>query len=1023
MKNLATFLALFLLLSPFVSNGQCTASAGATNATSCVCPAGGGTNCDLIPDITIARLPLTQASNYTEYAQVCNPPCDGNDGRLRLGVSTPIIGYGPLETRGTTLYVCGTDTTDADSLSGIPQTCPNSGLPPKQLIKQRVFHKNGNVMSYTDRDAGSMTYHASHGHQHVDDWGIYTLRTNNGDPNPLNWPIIGQGSKLGFCLLDIGSCNANNGYCVDANGTTMTSANTPNYGLGGGNYGCSNTVQGISNGYMDTYSQSLDGMWINLPAGLCNGTYYVVIQIDPYNYFLETNENNNVMAVPITLTKQGGSVPTISTSGPTSFCAGGSVTLTSSFAPNYVWSNGATTQSIAVNSSGTYTVSVTISSCPTASATASVNAINVSAPSTTGAAVCDQGSTILSANGSGTINWYLASSGGGSIASGPSYTTPTVTTSTTYYAESSVTTAGSNVYCPPSSNAIGGGGAYTGNQYLTFDASSACTLASVKLYATSAGSITIQLQNSSGTTINSATVSVPAGESRAILNFPITAGSNYRLTRSGAFSLYRNNGGVSYPYSVNNGLISITGSSGGSSFYYFFYDWQITTPAITCYSNRTPATITVNATPIVTANASPAVICPGASSTLTANGASTYNWSPNTGLSGTSGSSVTATPATTTTYTVTGTSNGCTGSKDVTLEVSAGPAPAQPGAMSGTAAICPSINAVGYSVAPVATATSYTWTVPNGATIASGAGTNAITVNFSGTFSGGYIYVRANNNCGNSPWRKKNIISTLPATPSAISGQVMGICNATVAYSIPLVTNATLYTWTPPIGANILSGQGTNGVTLSFTSGFSQGSLCVTAGNSCGTSVSRCVSLNAKPKKPASITGPASVCANQTGIQYSTTSVPGASSYVWTVPAGASIASGGGTTSITVNFGATAGNVSVKSKNSCGASNKLNKAVTINCKLPEGNTADFTHLNVVPNPAKDLVELHFTSEAAGDGIIIVSDVMGREVMKEIITLNKGENTHNLDLKNISKGVYVISLDNDNKRVSKKLIVN
>ena len=402
MKKFYLAVSIILLLFPLQGNSQCST----TNATGCQCPPGGGTNCDLVPDIAIAQLPLTQTSNYTEYSQVCNPPCSGNDGRLRLGVSTPIIGFGPLETRGTSKYVCGTDTIDAGTVANIPTTCPITGLPPKQLINQRVYHKNGNTMTFSDRAAGSMTYHASHGHQHVDNWGIYTLRTSNGDPNPLNWPIIGNGTKLGFCLLDIGSCNGSSGYCTDSLGNTLNSSNIVNYGLGGGNYGCSNTLQGISNGYMDTYSQSLDGMWIVIPPGTCNGTYYVVVQVDPLNYFLETKENNNVVAVPITLTKQGGTVPVVTAGGPTIFCTGGSVTLTSSAATNYVWSTGATTQSITVNASGSYSVTVnTASSCSSTSQPITVTVTNLTVSASAGSsALCAGESTQLSVthNASGT---------------------------------------------------------------------------------------------------------------------------------------------------------------------------------------------------------------------------------------------------------------------------------------------------------------------------------------------------------------------------------------------------------------------------------------------------------------------------------------------------------------------------------------------------------------------------------------------------------------------------------------------
>jgi len=56
--------------------------------------------------------------------------------------------------------------------------------------------------------------------------------------------------------------------------------------------------------------------------------------------------------------------PTITASGPLSFCLGDSVTLTSSAPSGNLWSDNETTQSIVVKSSGTYTVTDTAGPCP-----------------------------------------------------------------------------------------------------------------------------------------------------------------------------------------------------------------------------------------------------------------------------------------------------------------------------------------------------------------------------------------------------------------------------------------------------------------------------------------------------------------------------------------------------------------------------------------------------------------------------------------------------------------------------------
>ncbi|MBL0111479.1 MAG: hypothetical protein IPP42_11715 [Saprospiraceae bacterium] len=49
-------------------------------------------------------------------------------------------------------------------------------------------------------------------------------------------------------------------------------------------------------------------------------------------------------------------IPTITASGPLSFCLGDSVTLTSSTASHYTWSTGDTTQIITIKVAGNYTV-------------------------------------------------------------------------------------------------------------------------------------------------------------------------------------------------------------------------------------------------------------------------------------------------------------------------------------------------------------------------------------------------------------------------------------------------------------------------------------------------------------------------------------------------------------------------------------------------------------------------------------------------------------------------------------------
>ncbi|MGP8215964.1 MAG: PHB depolymerase family esterase [Bacteroidia bacterium] len=71
---------------------------------------------------------------------------------------------------------------------------------------------------------------------------------------------------------------------------------------------------------------------------------------------------------------------------------------------------------------------------------------------------------------------------------------------------------------------------------------------------------------------------------------------------------------------------------------------------------------------------------------------------------------------------------------------------------------------------------------------------------------------------------------------------------------------------------------------------------------------------------PYSITGAISVAASASGITYSVTNTSG-SSYIWTVPQGATIVSGQGTNSITVDFGTKSGDVTVTETTKAGCEN------------------------------------------------------------------------------------------------------
>jgi PKD repeat protein/subtilisin-like proprotein convertase family protein len=281
--NLLSFSVSFGPNPPAGSGGGSGGPCSSSNGAACVCP-DGTTNCDLLPDMT-ASAQIIQAQN-TE-----------TPGLITLSNATPNIGWGPMEIHGSSSCWCDTINVPCSTT-----TCPD-GSYPKQKLKQTIYHKNGStITSYDVLTNGVMSYHPSHGHVHVDNWAEFTLRSATSNPDATTWPIVATGSKVSFCLINLGDCTSDYGYCRDGNyGTIMTMADIPNSPFGMVS-GCG-TDQGIYVGNLDIYSEGLAGMSIDL-TGVCNGDYYIVSITDPDNNFLESDETNNWAAAPITLTQQ-----------------------------------------------------------------------------------------------------------------------------------------------------------------------------------------------------------------------------------------------------------------------------------------------------------------------------------------------------------------------------------------------------------------------------------------------------------------------------------------------------------------------------------------------------------------------------------------------------------------------------------------------------------------------------------------------------------------------------------------------
>jgi hypothetical protein len=91
--------------------------------------------------------------------------------------------------------------------------------------------------------------------------------------------------------------------------------------------------------------------------------------------------------------------------------------------------------------------------------------------------------------------------------------------------------------------------------------------------------------------------------------------------------------------------------------------------------------------------------------------------------------------------------NGCIAKSSGVKTVTVIPGVGDAGNISGTVELCSGTQAVTYSTPIIPNADTYTWTLPFGATIVGGNGTNSILVDFSGNAASGSIFVNGKNQC------------------------------------------------------------------------------------------------------------------------------------------------------------------------------------------------------------------------------------------------------------------------------------
>ncbi|MFN5416432.1 MAG: hypothetical protein ACK5B9_05200, partial [Flavobacteriia bacterium] len=241
----------------------------------------------------------------------------------------------------------------------------------------------------------------------------YTSKTGGtpiGSGTSFSTPIITT-NKLYYIEITDGLCTTSRDSVL----ATITTTPTITLGTVSNPTACSGTDGSIQ----ITGTGTGDVTWSGTASGSATATTlpYTLSSLSAGTYNFTFDDGCVSNTVSATITDPGApAAPTITASGATTFCSGGSVTLTSSSAVNNVWSNGATTQTITVSASGSYSVDVTTAGCTSSSAATAVTvntAPTIALGTVSNPSACSgtDGSIQITGTGTGDVTWSGTASG------------------------------------------------------------------------------------------------------------------------------------------------------------------------------------------------------------------------------------------------------------------------------------------------------------------------------------------------------------------------------------------------------------------------------------------------------------------------------------------------------------------------------------------------------------------------------------------------------------------------------------
>jgi len=675
--------------------------------------------------------------------------------------------------------------------------------------------------------------------------------------------------------------------------------------------------------------------------------------------------------------------PTIAPGGPTTFCAGGSVTLTSSSASGNQWFlngnpiGGETNNTFIATASGNYTVVVTASGCSSAASaptSVTVNPIPATPTITPGGPTtfCAGGSVTLTSNsvsgnqwflngnpiGGETNNTFIATASGNytvvvtvsgcsSAASAPTSVTVNPIPSTP-----TITPGGPTTFCTGGSVTLTSSSA-SGNQWFV-NGNPIGGQTNNTFIATASGNYTVTVTASGCSSAASAPTSVTVNPIPATPTItpggPTTfcAGGSVTLTSSSASGNQWFLNGNPIGGETNNSFIATASGN-----------YTVVVTASGCSSAASaPTSVTVNpipATPTITPGG-PTTFCAGGSVTLTSSSASGNQWFLNGNLiGGATNNTYIATASGN--YTVVVTASGCSSAASAPTSVTVNPIPATPTITPSAGSFCPNGGAPNSTFVQLSSSSvsGNQWFLDGNAI----GGANGTTYN--AAVAGSYTVQVTSSGCVSAMSAAATVLASATTSPTITPSGPTTFC---AGGSVTLTASTT----NPNVGGyrwyrNGVLVSNINPLVVTQAGDYTADYLT----GACQSAVSAITTVTINPNPNATITAPASVVASSTGNTASVASAGAGATYNWSITNG-TITAGTGTNSITFTAGAVGTltlNVTVTTAAGCSDTKSANVNVT-------AGTTPVTVTSVAPASGSTsggtAVTINGTGFAAGAGV-------------------------------------------------------